>query len=252
MQHRLSSQFRIASVLAVVIVLGGTNGRGVTQTLALENPMAPLGTVAGFAPATRENQALPDSPGASRLHQTSQLMPEESESSSASQFFDGRTFDPPSRNSQFHAYLRDSHDQRAFSGSSGRAFFGTRGHSSQWGQDTPATQRIDSNLATGSNLSYSPESISSDDTGYIACHGCSVKRKFANAFFGEATPRNDFDEHRSFSSTSAPGIAGFSGSGHNSIGGIAGTRSMAAARVGRHLITEFVWERRHGDPKLGN
>ncbi len=73
----------------------------------------------------------------------------------------------------------------------------------------------------------------------------------------EVTARHDSDGHRFFTLT--PAIADFSGPiiahsawypDFNPFGGVVATRTVAATRVGSHLFTEFVLERRHHDRKI--
>jgi hypothetical protein len=71
------------------------------------------------------------------------------------------------------------------------------------------------------------------------------------------TARHDRDGHRFFTIT--PTLADMSGPmiansvwipGHTTIDGFIGSRMTVAYRIGGHVFTEFVLERRHHDPKL--
>jgi hypothetical protein len=121
-------------------------------------------------------------------------------------------------------------------------------------------QRFGSNLAITAidgNVRLAMETVFREDMRYIPCHGCSVRRKVQNALLSEVTARHDVDGHRFFTLT--PAIADFSGPivanavwypNHDPFGGVVGTRTVAATRVGAHLFTEFVLERRHHDPRI--
>jgi hypothetical protein len=174
----------------------------------------------------------------------------------------GRPYDQPSHKDQFYDYLRDSYGLPAFARSTVRTLYAeATDKPEKWGQDFPGfAQRFGSNVAITAidgNVRYAMETIFSEDMRYIPCHGCSVKRKIANALLAEVTARHDSDGHRFFTLT--PAIADFSGPiianafwypDHDPLGGVIATRTVAATRVGGHLFTEFVWERRHHDPKL--
>ena len=103
------------------------------------------------------------------------------------------------------------------------------------------------------------ETVFREDMTYIPCHGCSVKRKIGNSLLAEFTARHNSDGHRFFTLT--PAIADFSGPiianafwypNHDPFGGVVATRTVFATRVLQHLFTEFIWERRHHDPKIGD
>jgi hypothetical protein len=123
-------------------------------------------------------------------------------------------------------------------------------------------QRFGSNVAITAidgNVRYGMEELFHEDLRYIPCHGCSVKRKLENALLSEVTARHDSDGHRFFTLT--PAIADFSGPiianaswypNHDPFGGVVGTRTVAATRVGAHLFSEFVLERRHHDRPIGD
>jgi hypothetical protein len=174
----------------------------------------------------------------------------------------GRPYDQPSHKDQFFDYLRDSYGPSAFARSTIRTLYSEgRGTPKGWGQDFPGfMQRFGSNVAITAidgNVRFAMETVFSEDMRYIPCHGCSVKRKIVNALLSEVTARHDVDGHRFFTLT--PAIADFSGPiianafwypNHDPFGGVVGTRTVAATRVGQHLFTEFVWERLHHDPKV--
>jgi hypothetical protein len=174
----------------------------------------------------------------------------------------GRPYDQPTRRDQVLDYLRDSYGLPAFIRSTSRTLYQQSvGAPSDWGQDFPGfMQRFGSNVAVtaiGGNVRFGMETIFHEDMRYIPCHGCSVKRKIMNALLAEVTARHDVDGRRFFTLT--PAISDFSGPiiantfwypRHDPFGGVVGTRTVAAARVGQHLFTEFVLERRHHDPRL--
>ncbi len=192
------------------------------------------------------------------------MTPEEKEAARIAALgkINGRPYDQPSHKDQFFDYLRDSYGLPALARSTIRTLYSEgRGTPSGWGQDFPGfAQRFGSNLAITAidgNVRFAMETIFSEDMRYLPCHGCSVKKKIANALLAEVTARHDVDGHRFFTLT--PAIADFSGPiiantfwypNHDPFGGVVGTRTVAAIRVGQHLFTEFVWERRHHDPKL--
>lgn len=174
----------------------------------------------------------------------------------------GRSYVRPTAEEQFHDYLKDSYGLPALARSSVRALYaqGT-GKPEQWGQDWPGFgQRFGTALATAAidgNVRYGMEMLFHEDMRYIPCHGCSKKRKLENALLAEITARHDADGHRFFTLTptvtdmSGPMIANaFWIPGHTAIDGFVGSRLIFATRIGGHLFTEFVLERRHHDPKL--
>jgi hypothetical protein len=209
-------------------------------------------------------QTLPDSPNAKLLAPAQAMTPEEKEAARIAALgkINGRPYDQPSHKDQFFDYLRDSYGLPALARSTIRTLYSEgRGTPSGWGQDFPGfAQRFGSNLAITAidgNVRFAMETIFSEDMRYLPCHGCSVKKKITNALLSEVTARHDVDGHRFFTLT--PAIADFSGPiiantlwypNHDPFGGVVGTRTVAAIRVGQHLFREFVLERRHHDPKL--
>jgi len=261
MQCHLSSARRIAPPLALLCVLAC--GRGLTQT---PQPVASATPAQAASGSAAPSQELPDSPGVSTLHQRSAQTPQELEASRVTALtqINGRPYQRPTHKDQFYDYLRDSYGWPAFARSTARALYAeARDGPSGWGQDFPGfSQRFGSNVAITAidgNVRYGMETLFHEDMRYIPCHGCSVKRKIGNALLAEVTARHDSDGHSFFTLT--PAIADFSGPiiantfwypNHDPFGGVVGTRTVAAARVGGHLFTEFIWERRHHDPKLGD
>jgi hypothetical protein len=174
----------------------------------------------------------------------------------------GRPYEPPTQKVQFRDYLRDSYGPPAFVRSTVRALYNqAQDGPSGWGQDFPGfMQRFGSNVAITAidgNVRYGMEELFHEDLRYIPCHGCSIKRKLENALLSEVTARHNNDGRRFFTLT--PAIADFSGPiiAHASwypdfdpFGGVVATRTVAATRVGQHLFTEFVLERRHHDRKI--
>jgi len=223
---------------------------------------------AGPAPADQSQpisalpgQALPNAPTLQQRPPRTPLQKEAARIAALGRI-NGRPYDQPSHKDQFHDYLRDSYGWPAFARSTVRTLYSeARGKPEKWGQDFPGfAQRFGSNVAITAidgNVRYGMETIFKEDMRYIPCHGCSVKRKIANALLSEVTARHNSDGHRFFTLT--PAIADFSGPiianatwypDHDPFGGVVATRTVAATRVGAHLFTEFVLERRHHDPKL--
>jgi hypothetical protein len=169
----------------------------------------------------------------------------------------GRPYRPPTQHQLFIDYLNDSYGLPAFARSMTRALYGeARGLPTEW----EFQQRLGSALAItaiNGNVRYGMEEVFHEDLRYIPCHGCNVKHKIENALLAEITARHSSDGHRFFTLT--PTIADFSGpiiahsiwypSGFNPFGGVVASRTVFATRVGGHLFREFVWERRHHDPK---
>jgi len=223
MQYRLSSILRIAPALSLIALFGLANTRGLAQTIALENSPGPLATMPNFATQYHaQDQELPDSPSAFSSQQRSNLTPDETVATQAEA--------QPSHRERFHDYLRNSYGQRAFSRHSGLSQSIGPGAAFTTGNDGDRTESA---------------------MGYIPCRGCSVRRKLANALLGDTTTRHDFNP--GITGHSIPnGASGFGYPNRSSAGGIESARTMAAARIGQHLFTEFVSERRHHDPKPGN
>jgi hypothetical protein len=207
---------------------------------------------------------LPTSPDAATLPDNSQQTAQAKEAARIAALgkINGRPYDQPSHKDQFFDYLRDSYGLPALARTSVRsAYSQARDAPKGWGQDWDGFgQRFGSNLAItaiNGNVRFAMETVFKEDMRYLPCHGCSVKKKLLNALLSEVTARHDVDGHRFFTLT--PAIADFSGPiianavwypNHDPFGGVVGTRTVAATRVGQHLFTEFVWERRHHDPKL--
>lgn len=176
----------------------------------------------------------------------------------------GRPYVRPTPREQFRDYLSDSYGWPALARTSARALYAQgRGKPDEWDQDWPGFgQRFGSASATtviDGNVRYGMEMLFKEDLRYIPCHGCSVKRKLENALLAEVTARHDSDGHRFFTLT--PTITDMSGPiianaywvpDHTAIDGFVGSRLIFATRIGGHLFTEFVLERRHHDPKLPN
>jgi hypothetical protein len=174
----------------------------------------------------------------------------------------GRPYVRPTPKEQFKDYLRDTYEWPALARASVRAVYAQgRGKPEEWGQDWPGFgQRFGSASAVTAidgNVRYGMEMLLKEDLRYIPCHGCSAKRKLENALLAEVTARHDTDGHRFFTLT--PTITDMTGPiianaywvpGHTAIDGFVGSRLVFATRIGGHLFTEFVLERRHHDPKL--
>jgi hypothetical protein len=208
--------------------------------------------------------ALPDSPHTATLQQRPAQTPHEKEAAriAALGSINGRPYDQPSHKDQFFDYLRDSYGLPALARVSVRTFYEEAlDKPSGWGQDFPGfAQRFGSNAAItaiNGNVRFAMETIFSEDMKYIPCHGCTVKQKIVNTLLAEVTARHDVDGHRFFTLT--PVISDFSGPiianatwypNHDPMGGVVASRTVFATRIGAHLFTEFVLERRHHDPKL--
>jgi hypothetical protein len=174
----------------------------------------------------------------------------------------GRPYVRPSAKVQFKDYLRDSYGLPALARTVASAAYSQGvGDPDGWGQDWPGFgERLGSSAAStaiGGNVRYGMELIFHEDMRYIPCHGCSVRRKIANALLAEVTARHDRDGHRFFTLT--PVISDMSGRiiantfwipNRDPIDGVIRSRLTFATRIGGHLFSEFVLERRHHDPKL--
>jgi hypothetical protein len=181
---------------------------------------------------------------------------------SAAVMINGRPYVRPTPKQQFDDYAKNTYGWPALVFTSVRASVAQgRGKPEEWGQDWPGFgQRFGSASATtviDGNVRYTMEMLFKEDMRYIPCHGCSAKRKLENALLAEVTARHDTDGHRFFTIT--PTLADMSGPmiansvwipGHTTIDGFTGSRLIFAYRIGGHLFTEFVLERRHHDPKL--
>jgi hypothetical protein len=256
MHHGLQPRLRIAALMALGWSLACI--RAVAQTPA---PQTASATSPQSAPsAANPSPSLPNAPGAGLRSRT----PEEKESARISSLtqINGRPYQRPTHRDQFHDYLRDSYGWPAFARTTARTLYSeARGHPTGWGQDLPGfMQRFGSNVAVtaiNGNVRFAMETVFREDMRYIPCHGCSKKRKIVNALLAEITARHDSDGRRFFTLT--PTISDFSGPiianafwypNHDPFDGVIGTRTVVATRVGQHLFTEFVWERRHHDKKI--
>jgi hypothetical protein len=176
----------------------------------------------------------------------------------------GRPYVRPTPKEQFIDYLKQSYGWPALAGTAARsAYAQARGKPEAWGQDWPGFgQRFGSAgavTAIDGNVRYGMEMLFHEDMRYIPCHGCSPKRKIENALLAEITARHDSDGHRFFTLT--PTITDMSGPiianafwvpGKTAINGFVGSRLIFATRIGGHLFTEFVLEKRHKDPPLAD
>jgi hypothetical protein len=255
MQHRLQHRLRIAALVALCWSLACA--AAIAQTTNAAQPPAASSTQTS-PNAENPTSSLPDSPGATLRTRT----PEENAGITAFNQVNGRPYQQPTHRAQFHDYLRDSYGLPAFARTTARTLYSqARGHPSGWGQDLPGFgQRFGSNAAVtaiNGNVRFAMETVFREDMRYIPCHGCSIKRKIVNTLLAEITARHDSDGRRFFTLT--PTISDFSGPiianafwypNHDPFGGVVGTRTVFATRVGQHLFTEFVWERRHHDPKI--
>lgn len=218
---------------------------------------------AGQAPGSAISvPAVPARPGAVANPTPTGSAVSAGRSAKAPVIINGRPYVKPTAREQFRDYLRDSYGWPALARSSVRALYaqGT-GKPTEWGQDWPGFgQRFGTAGATAAidgNVRYGMEMLFREDMRYIPCHGCSAKRKLENALLAEITARHDTDGHRFFTLT--PTITDMSGPmianafwipGHTAADGFTGSRLIFATRIGGHLFTEFVLERRHHDPKL--
>ena len=172
----------------------------------------------------------------------------------------GRPYEPPTPREQFVDYLKDSYGWPALGRTTVRALYSeARDKPEEWGQDFPGfMQRFGAGAginAINGNVRYGMEMLFHEDLRYIPCHGCRVKKKIENALLAEITARHDSDGHRFFTLT--PTISDFSGpiiahsiyypGGVDPAGGAVSARLVFATRIGAHLFTEFVLERRHKD-----
>jgi len=259
--HRLT---RASTLLLTALTLGLVCGTGRTQSLSTQETPGPAPADQAQPASAEPSQSVPNAPNPPALQQRPPQTPQEKEAARIAALgrINGRPYDQPSHKDQFLDYLRDAYGLPALARSTVRSVYEeARDKPSGWGQDFPAfAQRMGSNVAITAidgNVRYGMETLFKEDMRYIPCHGCSVKRKIANALLAEVTARHDSDGHRFFTLT--PAIADFSGPiianatwypSHDPFGGVVATRTVAATRVGAHLFTEFVLERRHHDPKL--
>jgi hypothetical protein len=218
------------------------------------------------APVTNQigpDKALPNAPGL-QPRATSPAEAAEAARLAALASINGRPYVRPTHRDQFRDYVRDSYGLPAFARSTVRTLYAeATDKPSGWGQDFPGfAQRFGSNVAITAidgNVRFGMETVFREDMKYIPCHGCSVKRKVVNTVLAEFTARHDVDGRRFFTLT--PVISDFSGPiianafwypNHDPFGGVVATRTVFATRIGGHLFTEFVLERRHKDPKLSD
>ena len=176
----------------------------------------------------------------------------------------GRPYVRPTASEQFRDYVRDTYGWPALARTTARAVYAQGlGNPKQWGQDWEGFgQRFGGASATtviDGNVRYGLEMFFKEDMRYIPCHGCSPKHKLENALLAEITARHDADGHRFFTLT--PTITDMTGPiiansiwipGHSPIDGFVGSRLIFATRIGGHLFSEFILERRHHDPKLAD
>jgi hypothetical protein len=252
------------TVLLTAVTLGVVCGSGQAQSPATQEPPSPAPADQSQPTSIQPRQAVPNAPTPPTLQQRPPRTPQEKEAARIAALgkINGRPYDQPSHKDQFLDYLRDSYGLPALARSTVRSVYEeARDKPSGWGQDFPAfAQRMGSNVAITAidgNVRYGMETLFKEDMRYIPCHGCTVKAKLRNALLSEVTARHASDGHRFFTLT--PAIADFSGPiianatwypSHDPFGGVVATRTVAATRVGAHLFTEFVLERRHHDPKL--
>jgi len=258
MQRRPCSWLRVAVLAA--LCCGLARAQGMTQTSApVPPPTAPAATT-----STNPSEPVPNAPTERTLQQRPQRTSEEIEDARVAslQRINGRPYVQPTHKEQFKDYLRDSYGLPAFARSTVRTLYNqAQDGPSGWGQDFPGfMQRFGSNVAITAidgNVRYGMETIFHEDMRYIPCHGCSIHRKVENALLAEVTARHDTNGHRFFTIT--PTLSDMSGPmiansvwipGHTTINGFYGSRLIFAYRIGGHLFTEFVLERRHHDPKL--
>ena len=266
--RRQLSRARVA-LLAAALVCGHSAAQSpapqpTSAAQASPDQASPNSARATQNPPASANPALPNSPSPATPRQKLQLNAEEREAARIAALgkINGVPYDQPSHKDQFLDYLRDSYELPALARTTVRSLYEEALDKPKgWGQDFPGfAQRMGSNAAITAidgNVRFAMETVFKEDMRYIPCHGCSVRRKIQNALLSEVTARHDVNGHRFFTLT--PAIADFSGPiianyawypNHDPFGGVVATRTVAATRVGQHLFTEFVLERRHHDPKL--
>jgi hypothetical protein len=176
----------------------------------------------------------------------------------------GCPYDQPSAHDQFIDYLNDSYGLPAMGRNVVRAAYSqAQDNPSKWDEDfTGFMQRYGAAAVTTAlvgNIRYGMENVFHEDLRYIPCHGCRFKKKVENALLAEITARHDEDGHRFFTLT--PTVADFMGpiiahsiplypGGLNPAAGAVSARLVFATRIGAHLFTEFVLERRHKDKPM--
>lgn len=223
--------------------------RSLAQASA-QDPEAPVSVPAAppltrtMSPNNPTNNAMPARPAISAV------------------MINGRPYKRPTPKEQFRDYLRDTYEWPALARASVRAAYAQGVDKPvEWGQDWPGFgQRFGTAAATtviDGNVRYGMEMLFKEDLRYIPCHGCSAKKKLENALLAEITARHDSDGHRFFTLT--PTITDMTGPiianawwvpDHTAIDGFVGSRLIFATRIGGHLFSEFVLERRHHDVKL--
>lgn len=226
-----------------------------------------LGQVPGFAQdlTTRAAKIALNDPSAVALEPAaSAIEPVVIQLARTPEMLNGRPYVPPTPKQQFDDYVRNTYGLPALEFTGVRALVAQgRGKPETWGQDWPGFgQRFGSAAAVTAidgNVRYGMEMVFHEDMRYIPCHGCSVKRKMENALLAEITARHDVDGHRFFTLT--PTITDMTGPilanalwipGKSAIDGFTGSRLIFAYRIGGHLFSEFVLERRHHDDPLPN
>jgi len=168
----------------------------------------------------------------------------------------GRPYVRPTAKDQFEDYLKDSYGVPGMARSFVRSLYAqARDKPDGWGQDWPSYgQRFGSSFAVttiNGNARYAMETVFHEDMRYYPCHGCTKKKKLANALLAEVTARHDTDGHRFFTLT--PVLSDFPGAviantywyppGYGPVDGLVAIRTVAATRVGAHLFKEFVQDK---------
>jgi len=230
--------------------------------------LACLLTASAAAQTAAQATVLPDAPAPSAppaapdTRQQLELTPKEKEAQRIKHLaiVNYRPYEKPTARDQFINYLIDSYGLPAFGRSLVRATYSqARGKPEEWGDDfyPGFMQRYGSALASNAisgNVRYGMETVFHEDMRYIPCHGCKVKHKIENALLAEVTARHNDDGHRFFTLT--PLISDVSGPiiassvwvpGGEPVNGLIALRTIIPVRVGAHLFTEFVLERRHHD-----
>jgi hypothetical protein len=239
----LSATMMCGLMLSALRSLAQETGGG---TAAIETPtiIDPPEPAAG--PAGLSNAAVPVQPAKTPV------------------MINGRPYVRPTQKEQFFDYLKDTYGWPALARTTARSAYAQgRDKPVEWGQDWPGFgQRFGSAAAVTAidgNVRYGLEELFHEDMRYVPCHGCTKKRKLENALLAEITARHDSDGHRFFTLT--PTITDMTGPivanaywvpGKSAIDGFVGSRLIFATRIGGHLFTEFVQERRHHDPPLAD
>jgi hypothetical protein len=167
----------------------------------------------------------------------------------------GIPYEPPTAHIYFSDYLHDTYGLNGFIRSNIRALYNQAlDEPKEWDTDFEGygQRYISSEGVTviNGNVRLGMEFLFHEDLRYIPCHGCSIKRKIANAWLAEFTARHGADGHRTFTLT--PVVADFSGPiiAHSlwyphfdPFAGVVATRTVFATRVGLHLVQEFLPQR---------